>query len=429
MTRNLFIFIILSVLSADMHAQQQTFRARVVDATTGEPLPYASIYWGEGKGTLTNAEGDFMLEADEDDVLKIAYIGYKTFQKTAISLPQVVRMEPMTRVLREVIVQGGLDSLQIAKLLTKTWKRLCRDYYCHKGKKSNYFYRMTHIDTDKKELAEALVVALSANNLRGLSFLSGKHYCAPSDSTSKQAPHFTDSNLHLLLQVGPMTEDVPFWQAALKPFVYLSPQKNESRTIQLGSGTMSVTRVTELHRRKIEPAYYYDVSCEQLESSKKNARIYKIQLKSKLNSAKDTLRSRLEGDIYIDHKCRLLAFDGRLLNYSMIVRDKDVMVKHPMTCHLHVDYTHERRFTEVEKSYCSIFYGEMKVHLLLFRLPKDFMSARQLKTVKVNGNMLKAIEEVGYNPEFWTQEIMLRTQEEERIIQQDEKENSITDKP
>ena len=40
---------------------QEPLQGRVVDAETGEALPYVSIFTDGGKGTLTNAEGDFKL--------------------------------------------------------------------------------------------------------------------------------------------------------------------------------------------------------------------------------------------------------------------------------------------------------------------------------------------------------------------------------
>ena len=65
--RNATLFILL--LSAALHAQQE-FRGRVVDAETGEPLPYASIYVAEGKGTLTNEDGEFTLVTDNIEKIK-----------------------------------------------------------------------------------------------------------------------------------------------------------------------------------------------------------------------------------------------------------------------------------------------------------------------------------------------------------------------
>ena len=47
---------------------QQTYRARVVDAETGDALPYAQVYISEMNGALTDGEGWFTVEAKETDV-------------------------------------------------------------------------------------------------------------------------------------------------------------------------------------------------------------------------------------------------------------------------------------------------------------------------------------------------------------------------
>ena len=50
MLRTPFLLLFL-LLSASVWAQELTIQGRIVDAETGEPLPYASIYVGEGRGT------------------------------------------------------------------------------------------------------------------------------------------------------------------------------------------------------------------------------------------------------------------------------------------------------------------------------------------------------------------------------------------
>lgn len=47
-----------------MFAQIQ-IKGRVVDAETGEPLPYANVYADDKNGTLTNADGYFRLLSSE----------------------------------------------------------------------------------------------------------------------------------------------------------------------------------------------------------------------------------------------------------------------------------------------------------------------------------------------------------------------------
>lgn len=83
---------------------QEPLQGRVVDAETGEALPYVSIFTDGGKGTLTNAEGDFKLEAEEGDALTFSCVGYKKARISAGKLHAVVRLKPYTTVMQEVTV-------------------------------------------------------------------------------------------------------------------------------------------------------------------------------------------------------------------------------------------------------------------------------------------------------------------------------------
>ena len=59
---------------------QQLTSSRVVDAETGEPLPYVSVYVSEGNGSITNMDGEFSVAAEPSDVLRISYAGYETME-------------------------------------------------------------------------------------------------------------------------------------------------------------------------------------------------------------------------------------------------------------------------------------------------------------------------------------------------------------
>jgi hypothetical protein len=62
------LFFLLTLLFCQPLAAQQTYRARVVDAETGDALPYAQVYISEMNGALTDGEGWFTVEAKETDV-------------------------------------------------------------------------------------------------------------------------------------------------------------------------------------------------------------------------------------------------------------------------------------------------------------------------------------------------------------------------
>lgn len=61
---------------------QRRVVSRVVDAQTGQGVPYATVYVNASQGTLSNDEGAFSIEVDSAATLRISSIGYeKCFMK------------------------------------------------------------------------------------------------------------------------------------------------------------------------------------------------------------------------------------------------------------------------------------------------------------------------------------------------------------
>ena len=61
-------------------------QGRVVDAETGEPLPYTAIYVEKGRGALTNIEGDYRLSVSNQDVLTFSFVGFEKLKLKALML-------------------------------------------------------------------------------------------------------------------------------------------------------------------------------------------------------------------------------------------------------------------------------------------------------------------------------------------------------
>ena len=78
------------LLSASASAQRVHIDARIIDAKTGERLPFASVYISGQNSTISNAEGEFVIDADSADVLRISYVGYKTVHLRAVDIGQEV---------------------------------------------------------------------------------------------------------------------------------------------------------------------------------------------------------------------------------------------------------------------------------------------------------------------------------------------------
>lgn len=132
------IILIMSLLCALAHiSAQDTYTARVVDATTGDALPMASVYISSSHSTITNQEGDFSIKAHPEDMLHITYVGYNGKNIKASDLGRKVALKPYTRLLKEVIV----TPIDIEGLLKKLTKKLNDEYNKFRGIQSNYFFR------------------------------------------------------------------------------------------------------------------------------------------------------------------------------------------------------------------------------------------------------------------------------------------------
>ena len=64
MTKIFFSIVLLCLSIGSSLAQSNVFRARVVDAETGEAMPYVNVLSDAGRGVVTNLEGDFVITSD-----------------------------------------------------------------------------------------------------------------------------------------------------------------------------------------------------------------------------------------------------------------------------------------------------------------------------------------------------------------------------
>ncbi len=80
MGRRLFLFSFLWASFAPVFSQG--FSARVIDFETKQPVPFATIQYGPHKGTITNEEGVFVINASPQsfDLLEISSMGYQSIK-------------------------------------------------------------------------------------------------------------------------------------------------------------------------------------------------------------------------------------------------------------------------------------------------------------------------------------------------------------
>ena len=59
------------------YAQQKTIKGQLVDAGTGQPIANAAVNAkASGRGTVTDAAGNFNLKADSNDSLIVSSLNY-----------------------------------------------------------------------------------------------------------------------------------------------------------------------------------------------------------------------------------------------------------------------------------------------------------------------------------------------------------------
>ena len=95
MKRNLMFKVLLMLmvgcfLSIDAFAQQMTVKGLVKD-TTGEPIIGANVVVkGTTNGTITDFDGNFLLNATKGDIIVISFIGYLTQELPAATSLNVI---------------------------------------------------------------------------------------------------------------------------------------------------------------------------------------------------------------------------------------------------------------------------------------------------------------------------------------------------
>ncbi|MEX0722468.1 MAG: TonB-dependent receptor [Gracilimonas sp.] len=98
--------------SAQSSNQTISVSGQVVDARSGERLPYATIFWESGntkKGTASNASGVFRINTSAEGqtfILNGSYIGYKT-NRISLDLTNGTSFEDITLRLEPETVQGN----------------------------------------------------------------------------------------------------------------------------------------------------------------------------------------------------------------------------------------------------------------------------------------------------------------------------------
>ena len=372
----LFFFTIL-LFSVSAWAQEMVVQGRVVDAKTGETLPYVSIYVGEGKGTLSNNDGAFKLTADANDMLKFSCVGYEKISFKANELPPVIKLKPYTTTLGEVTIQA-LRNEDMLKLVIANLKQ---DYKKQGKMARKYFFRTL---TEKEEgtyIAEAFMMARSVVNIRSAMMISGLQNQDTEDN--ENTLNFSFSNIHKLLEVAPMTYNSRFWYDVLKPLESFSTLRK-----------------------------YYETHIQQIQGED-GKNLYRIEFSLKENIPEEKKHSRnITGTAYVDADTyRLLRFDGSCNNFRV---GYGWFIRFDTTMKFHLEYDYSQGAASV--SHVAIQGGTevSRYRALLFAIGPDKEIAEKMQSSDIN--MVSALRDAGYDSTLWAKyDIVKRTEKEEAV--------------
>ena len=288
------------------------------------------------------------------------------------------------------------SSKKTEKILRKTRRRLNGDFAKSESKKSLYFLQQTLEGQEQEETLEAVLEARSSVNLRDMTVLSGQ--VSNKMAENPTLPHSIVSALYHSLQLGPMICREPYWANIMTPFKCSVPPEGG----HYENSEYAPRPIPDL-RYPVKFKDNYDVQVEKLEGDDRR-NVYKAELKIKkggsipeviVDSSKyEVIRHVLIGTMYLDKGGkRLRSFSGELA-----VEHKGEKANTNYECHVQVEYTHRRGFTEVEKLHCSVSIEGHRYNLQLVNIGHKMPSSKPV--VPVDGDIIKAIKQAGYNPEL-----------------------------
>ena len=103
----LIFLLLFSTIINNLNAQDKVINGKVSDENN-EGLPGATIIIkGTTKGTVTDIEGNFQLDVDENDIIEISFSGYKKQEISVTGKNSFsINLEPDVETLKEVVVVG-----------------------------------------------------------------------------------------------------------------------------------------------------------------------------------------------------------------------------------------------------------------------------------------------------------------------------------
>lgn len=154
----LFLFLMLQV----QLLQAQEVKARVLDASSKKPVPYANIILSENRGLVTNEEGYFSYNPKDrvlPEMIKISSLGYELLEIDPQKISEeIIYLKPSTVELREVFLTN--KNLSAKEIIEKVKEEVSNNYNFSNSRKriflreSDFNYvRRFDLEVDKSTIA------------------------------------------------------------------------------------------------------------------------------------------------------------------------------------------------------------------------------------------------------------------------------------
>ena len=397
----LWLILALACLSHGRVIAQSRFESVVVDAQTGEPLPYASVSTSRHNATITNAEGAFCITCEPTDRLQLSFIGYKGMEVVAAELKAVTRLEPIQHTLSEVVVKP----LRLSNFIRQTAKKTLRQIQQFADSTSTFYYRQTsYCDTICNEFIEAFLVGQSAVELKNLMLLTGRYAAIASDSINPYAyyrNYYTFSQLEL---VGKKREQDP--DNTIVPLIYYySNYYLTDYSYTFDDQGHSLVVITFTPRAKVQrPILAATITIDE-----QTMHIRKIEGHG-VNTFIRTGIWAQDEEVEAETEEQAAAPSDHPY-YTWIV---------PTDFNFVINMTERRGFTEVESIHVSTkheFNGKtITTSSLLFSIGNTGKARGQ--DMPFYGHFHRMIEQQGYDPAFWeANEVVRRTPVEQQVAE------------
>lgn len=371
MTKRIIVLWLGMMLFTFKVSAQLHIVSRVVDVKSGEPLPFASIYINGERNTITNEEGEFVIDADSTDILRVTYVGYRKLMVAAMEVGNKICLSTEGYALGEVEVFGT------DYFINKLVKRIKKEYKKYKRNEVNFFYRQTsRAGLTSTSFLEAFFTARPAVQLRKLSFATGRFMTVAGELTVNPINYFTFVEVPLSSYTTPsQTND-------------LMPLMNDYQR-------------------------YYLTNCQTMSDGERKVYVISFDLKS------PRLKG-IEARLYIDSETfQLLKYEGRGMRNAVRNNYQGRVRIVPIDYSFVVNYQFVNEYTEVQSVHFKVDFMDERKHFettgILYNVGERFVKSNH--KMKFEDNIIDVIKNQDYDPMFWNKnEIVKRTPLEEEAI-------------